>query len=531
MLIRKFFVVLVFAFSLASSKGQTNVTVSDYCPGTSRDFSTSFGTLAPGVTFTWTVAGAINVKNHTPQPTASPTVTQNIGLVNSAGNGRLVLRVTASDAKIYNLTIDISALPFINNKSTWSTYANGCGSVNFNVGVSGALQSTGGFSWIRNTIWASPEARGNSANITDNIIDTTGSVVNIPFFITLYSAIGCLVQDTLTYKINPTPVITEFNIYDTICSDVGIKAFVPKTQISSGVNMIWAAPGAGGLSGITAGTYSVFNPVSKLGNFNQQKIINSTALPISVTYSLTPIYPYILTSNTAYCAATSSIQYTVTVNPRPQFLATPTTVACSGSPFRYSPPTGVSGSTIIPASTVYTWAAPQYSDTALLKGGSGLNRAAGEYVDAPISQVLTNRGLVPQIATYNVYAKAGNCESFQPFDLVVTVFPSPVVTPPSDTLQICSGSLPIFSSLSPVPTGTGIITYYNWTTPQLQPAGSLSGTGVSAQSNQTVFAPSLNNLRTTTSHASYVVTPSTIYNMPQAPPLFVQVLLLRLSTR
>ena len=517
MLIRKFFVVLVFAFSLASTQGQTNVTVSDYCPGTSRDFSTSFGTLAPGVTFTWTVAGAINVKNHTPQPTASPTVTQNIGLVNSAGNGRLVLRVTASDAKVYNLTIDISALPFINNKSTWSTYANGCGSVNFNVGVSGALQSTGGFSWLRNTIWTSPEARGNSLNINDNIVDTTGSVANIPFAISMYSAIGCLVQDTLVYKINPTPVITEFNIYDTICSDVGIKAFVPKTQISSGVNMIWAAPGAAGLSGITAGTYSVFNPVSKLGNFNQQKIINSTALPISVTYSLTPIYPYILTSNTAYCAATSSVQYTVTVNPRPQFLATPTTVACSGSPFRYSPPTGVSGSTIIPASTVYTWTAPQYSDTALLKGGSGLNRAAGEYVDAPISQVLTNRGLVAQIATYNVYAKAGNCESSQPFDLVVTVFPSPVVTPPSDTLQICSGSLPIFSSLSPVPTGTGIITYYNWTTPQLQPAGSLSGTGISAQSNQTVFAPSLNNLRTTTSHASYVVTPSTIYNIAPSP--------------
>ena len=121
MLIRKFLLPLIFAFAFTSINGQINVTVSDYCPGTSRDFSTSFGTLAPGVTFTWTVAGAINVKNHTPQPTASPTVTQNIGLVNSAGNGRLVLRVTASDAKIYNLTIDILALPFINNKSTWST--------------------------------------------------------------------------------------------------------------------------------------------------------------------------------------------------------------------------------------------------------------------------------------------------------------------------------------------------------------------------------------------------------------------------
>lgn len=518
MLMRKFFLPLLLSLSFTLLKGQTiNVTVNDYCPGTARDFSTAFGTLAPGITFTWTVASAINVKNHTPQPTASPTVTQNLGLINSAGNGSLVLRVTASDAKIYNLTIGILSLPYINNKSAWSTYANGCGSINFNVGVIGTLQSTGGFSWTRTAIWGSPEAKGNSNNISDNIVDTTGSIANVPIYISMYSAIGCLVQDTLTYKINPTPVITEFNVYDTICSDVGIKAFVPKTQISNGVNMIWSAPSAAGLSGITAGTYSVNNPVSKLGNFNQQKIINSTALPVSVTYSLTPIYPYILTSNTAYCAATSSIQYTVTVNPRPQLLTTQTTVACSGSPFRYSPPVGVSGSTIIPASTVFTWVAPQYSDTALLKGGSGLNKAAGEYVDAPISQILSNKGLVPQFATYNVYAKAGNCESAQPFDLVVTVFPSPLVTPPADTLQTCSGSLPSFASTTPTPSGTGIITYFNWTTPQLQPAGSLSGTGTAAQSNQTIFAPALTNSRTTTSYASYVVTPSTIYNVAPSP--------------
>ena len=514
---RKIFLPLLLSLSFTFLKAQINVPINDYCPGTARDFSTAFGTLAPGVTFTWTVAAANNVKNHTPQSTPSPTVTQNIGLVNSANPGVLALRVVASDTKIYNVTVTIAALPYINNKSNWSSYANGCGSINFNVGVTGSLQSTGGFSWVRNAIWGNPEARGNSTTLTDNFIDTTGSSVNIPLYISMYSTIGCLVQDTLTYKINPTPVITEFNVYDTICSDVGIKAFTPKTQISSGVYMTWAAPSAAGLSGITAGTYSLNNPVSKLGNFNQQKIINSTALPVSVTYSLTPIYPYNLTNNNAYCAATSSIQYTVAVNPRPQLLTTQTTVACSGTPFRYSPPTGVSGTSIIPASTVYTWTAPQYSDTALLKGGSGLNKAAGEYVDAPISQVLNNKGLVPQFATYNVYAKAGNCESAQPFDLVVTVFPTPAVTPPTDTLQICSGSLPIFSPVSPIPSGTGIITYYNWTTPQLQPAGSLSGSGTNAQSNQTIFAPALTNGRTTTSYASYVVTPSTTYNIAPNP--------------
>ncbi|MEY4738844.1 MAG: hypothetical protein RLZZ05_228, partial [Bacteroidota bacterium] len=205
MLIRKLLLPLIFAFAFTSINAQINVPVSDYCPGTPRDFSTSFGPLAPGVTFTWTVAASNNVKNFAPQSTASPTVTQNIGLSNPANPGVLALRVTASDLKIYNLTINIQALPDINNKSTWSTYANGCGTVNFNVTVTGGLQPTGGFNWVRNTIWGSPETRGNSATLTDNIIDTTGAVANIPFIISMYSSIGCLVQDTLVYKINPTP--------------------------------------------------------------------------------------------------------------------------------------------------------------------------------------------------------------------------------------------------------------------------------------------------------------------------------------
>ena len=116
MLIRKLLLPLIFAFVFTSIKAQ-NINVSDYCPGTPRDFSTSFGPLAPGVTFTWTVAASNNVKNFAPQSTASPTVTQNIGLTNPANPGVLALRVTASDLKIYNLTINIQALPYINNKS------------------------------------------------------------------------------------------------------------------------------------------------------------------------------------------------------------------------------------------------------------------------------------------------------------------------------------------------------------------------------------------------------------------------------
>ena len=204
------------------------------------------------------------------------------------------------------------------------------------------------------------------------------------------------------------------------------------------------------------------------------------------------------------------------MSPKPNVATTINIAACSGSPFRSIPLTG--GATIIPTSTQYTWSAPQYSDTSL-SGGSGLTQSpVQEYLDPPISQTLFNKSLVPQTATYNVYAKAGNCVSL-PFDLVVTVNPVPVVNY-KDTLVVCSGTPPTFATLPNLPTGVT----FSWTAPQITPANSLSGTGINAQNNQVTFAPVLNNLRTTSSMANYTVVPNTPQNCPGKPfPIVINV--------
>jgi gliding motility-associated-like protein len=497
---RKFLLPFLLILSVTFLKAQppVPVIVNDYCSGTTRDISLPIGAAA-GVTFTWTITGTPNnVKGATQQSTPSAAVTQTLSLnQNPATTGTIIFRVTASDAKIYVVTVTVQPLPIISNIPTWNAISSGCGNnINFSAAASPAVLSNG-WSWSRPAVLGEPAASGTSNLINDNLIDTTTSDVNIPYTINMVAQNGCTNQQVLTYKISPTPYVTKPTRYDTVCSATGL-AFTPTTQLT-GVFFSWNNPGTGGLSG-----GSTVATTARISNFNQT-LTNNTAGAINTAYTIYPAYIY-----TGFTCTGPAYQTFVTVNPRPR-IASAATTACSGSPFRFTP---AAGGNIIPASTQYTWVAPQYSDTALLKGGSGLIQTPGsvEYLDPPISQVLVNRSLVSQTATYNIYARAGSCISFDPFDLVVNVNPVPLLTLASDTLTVCSGTAPTLFPTSPLP---AVVTY-SWTTPQL-PAGSLSGTGTNAQNNQPLFNPLLTNLRTTTSFANYTVTPNTPQNCPGTP--------------
>ncbi len=501
MLMRKFLLPFLLILSVTFLKAQppVPVTVNDYCSGTTRDLSLAIG-AASGVTFTWTITGTPNnVKGATQQSTPSATVTQTLSLnQNPATTGTIIFRVTASDAKIYVVTVTVQPLPIISNIPTWNAISSGCGNnINFNAAANPTVLSNG-WTWSRPAVLGEPAASGTSNLINDNLIDTTTSDVNIPYTINMVAQNGCSNQQVLTYKISPTPYVTKPTRYDTVCSATGL-AFTPTTQIS-GVFFSWNNPNTGGLSG---GSSVAIN--ARISNFNQT-LTNNTAGAINTAYTIYPAYIY-----TGFTCTGPAYQTFVTVTPRPR-IASAASTACSGSPVRFTPAVG---GNIIPANTQYTWTAPQYSDTALLKGGSGLIQTPGsvEYLDPPISQVLVNKSLVAQTATYNVYARAGSCVSFDPFDLVVTVNPVPLLTLTSDTLTVCSGTAPTLFPTSPLPP----IVTYSWTTPQLLPAGSLSGSGTGAQNNQPLFNPLLTNLRTTTSYANYTVTLNTPQNCPGTP--------------
>lgn len=474
----------------------------NFCSGSTNDISINITGISER-RLTWTFTNNANILGATAN-NGTPSDVINQRLTNTTNSNQTItftVRNTPTSGSPQTFTVQVTVLPtpsISNRVANWNPISNGCGAFNFTASTNVAL-APNGFNWRRDPIWEFPMLTGNSTFINDNIIDTTSAAVNISYYVTMMAANGCSGQDTLIYKINPTPFIKQPLVYDTICSEQSVKPFVPQTQLTSGVYYSWPAPAAAGLSGMTAGAYNP--PNTRLSNFNQAGINNSTANPVNVNFNITPLYQFGTASN-AYCAASSTVQYVLTVNPKPLISSPQNVSTCSGTAFRFTPTTGR-----IPANTVYTWIAPQYSDPSLVSGGSSLTQSPSvEYLDPPISQVLLNRSLVAQTATYNVIAKAGNCVA-APFDLVVNINPTPAVTLLSDTLMVCSGTAPTFSPTSSLPSGQLYSTLYNWGIPQVSISGAL--TGASSATNQTSFAPVLSNSRTVPVFATYRITPAT----------------------
>lgn len=487
-------------FLSQNTSGQTAVTFpGQVCSGTTIDLATA---LPAGPSYTAVPRANTNVTGQVSITTAATALSQTLNLNTALANGSIVFDCVdnSTPVKRYTLTVNLSQIPRL-NATAWAN--TGCGTIVNTPLVATNVVAVSYWKWSRPDTLGEPAVAFDNTNIVnDRVLNLRTNNVTIPYIVEMTGTNGCKNTQTLTYNVIPTPDIpSSANLkYDTICSEAGINPFIPKTQLTSDVYFTWTAPTAAGLSGMTGGAYNP--PNTKFSNFNQSGITNSTVTPINVIFNITPIYVYGTAAN-AYCAGNSTVQYVLTVNPRPQVNSPQTATACSGAPFRISPSAGR-----IPSSTQYTWGTPQYEDTTI-SGGSGLPQTpTPTYQDPPISQILVNRSTVAKTATYNVFARAYNCVS-QPFDLVVTVNPVPVIRVNSDTLAVCGGSAAYFVPASDVPLGTN----YSWPAPQLIPASSITGS-TGAGTNQTTFAPVLNNTSTVTAYANFRLTPNTPQNCP-----------------
>ena len=279
---------------------------------------------------------------------------------------------------------------------------------------------------------------------------------------------------TLTVTVNPTPTITNSPLSQTICSGSTSSA-VTLTSGVAGATFSWVvSSNSSGISGFTA---------SGSSTIPAQTINNSNNVAGSVTYSITA------TAN----SATSTAIYTINVNPTPS-LAAQTATICSGSSFSVSPVNG--GSIILPASTTYSWTAPNV--TGGITGGSVQSGASS------IGQTLSNPQNTVQSATYTVTpisGATGACVG-STFTTVVQVNPIPVI--PAQTSAICSGST---FTVSPASAGAVIVpsgTTYSWTSPNV--TGGI--TGGSALSGQNSISQTLINPTNATQTATYTVTPT-----------------------
>lgn len=163
--------------------------------------------------------------------------------------------------------------------------------------------------------------------------------------------------------------------------------------------------------------------------------------------------------------------------------ATYSVTVCSGASFSFNEPGAVAGET-------YNWSFPVSSP------GGSISGASAQTGQTSVSQTLTNTtNVVTATATYSVTTSLGTN-----FNLTVTVNPVPVVANQLST--ICSGS-----AFNIVPGNVPGGTTYTWTSPTINPPGSVSG--ASAQVTPQIFiGQTLTNPTVNPASVIYTVTPS-----------------------
>jgi len=347
--------------------------------------------------------------------------------------------------------------------------------------------------------WAAPvvtggitggSAQSGQTNISQTLTNPTNTVQTATYTVTPTSGASgtCVGADfQVTVTVNPTPVIPAQTA--TICSGTAFTVnpvnAAPTTIVPAGTTYTWTAPAVTG--GITGGS------AQPVGQPNiSQTLTNPTNTVQTATYTVTP------TSGAAGSCVGATFQITVTVNPTP-VIPDQTATICSGAAFTISP-VNAAPTTIVPASTTYTWTAPVVT--------GGITGGSAQPVGQPIiSQTLTNPTNTVQTATYTVTptsGAAGTCVGAT-FQITVTVNPTPVI--PNQTATICSGTAFTVNPINGNPTAATIVpaaTTYSWAAPVV--TGGI--TGGSAQTGQASISQTLTNPTNTTQTATYTVTPT-----------------------
>jgi len=247
-------------------------------------------------------------------------------------------------------------------------------------------------------------------NIGNSSTYTTGSAG--VYSVTVNNTYGCIARDTVALFTNPTPTLTNWPLYDSVCSGTLVN-----------INLVPDVPGANFSWTVTASSPGVTGWFADTGTAISQTLQNATGSDQTVTYHISPFI------GTCFGPV---VDYIVTVKPIPVVVVLPPSQSvCNGSNATFSLLSGVS-------TTTYGWSASATSGAV-----SGFSSGTGPSA----SQTLYNSGPTIENVIYTIMAVAEGCQAM-PVIYPVPVVPAPdfTITPPSQT--ICSGN-PTSINLTP----------------------------------------------------------------------------------
>jgi gliding motility-associated-like protein len=317
------------------------------------------------------------------------------------------------------------------------------------------------FSWTRAAVPGISNLSGSGTGSPDEVLlNTTTDTVYATYIYTV-SINGCANPTTYNVVVGviPSPILTSTASPSAICSH-SVFSYVPTSQLS-GVTFTWTRPSVTGLNNIASGGNDSIN----------ETLILTDTVPVNVTY-------YFILS-TASCANADIFAVVVTVN-KPclcthQLTSTlnPTSL-CNNAAFSYAPTSSTPGA-------LFTWTRAAVT---------GISNNAGSGSGNP-NETLTNTTSSPIDVTYLYTVFADGCANPSPFSVVVTVYPTPVLTSTLTPPAMCSGSAFMYTPTSGTP---GAI--FNWTRDVVSGISNIAGNGAGGP----------NEILTNTSTAPVVVT-------------------------
>jgi len=398
----------------------------DICSG--EEFLYSPTSNTPGTSFEWNRAAVA-------------------GISNPPANGTGEIGETLNNTT--NVTIDVAY--------EYTLTATGCGNTEL---VVVGVKPTPTVDTIDNQVWCAGESVPTT-NLSGPVAGTTfawsndntsiglgaSGTGNIPGFTAINSTDNPIIANisitpiadsctgpvfSYSIAVYPSPVLTSTTSPDSICSGSEFS-YEPTSNVDS-TTFLWSRAAVSG----------ILNPAASGTGNPQEILINTTVLPVDVTYV------YTLTANG--CASPSTYNVVVTVKPVPVLTSTvsPQPI-CSNSVFSYSPTSGTPG-------TIFNWS------RAIVPG---ISNPAASGTGNP-DEILINDTIIPINVIYEYTLVADGCSNIQ--NVIVTVFPTPTV----DTIQdqaFCHGDIVPETIISGPVSGTS----FSWT--NSNPAIGLAGTG------------------------------------------------------
>ena len=462
----------------------TGIAVNPICSG--GNFYANVSGVPANTTYTWTaplvntgVTGAAAVS------TALPYIVQKLNYTGSS-TGTATYTVTpivggcSSPTFNFSVTINPSAAtaPVITNALTIAQRCSGS-IFSFTATASPAASS---FAWTRPATYGISQgiSNGTAAAISEVLNNTTSLPVTAYYFYTLaYSSGNCATTQVVPAVFNPVPTITDK--VASVCSGSSFNVNITE-DIPANTRYTWATPtistGAGTVTGASALT-----AVASVS----QTLTNSPAsrtVPVILNYTVTPS----AISGTNTCPGTT-FPVTVTLNPVSTITTQQNAVVCSGQPFNFS-------ISAFPPNTNFSWAlAPTIApNTGAITGGTAQTTPQNS-----ISQTLVNTTTSAATATYVITPITGGCTG-STFNAVVTVNPTPAITPANQVTTVCSGARVTLNQ-----TGVPALTTYYWEIPIVTPANAI--TGATALLGQSTFNQTLVNVTNAPATAVYTVFP------------------------